>query len=250
MRNKNFITSPRSNKKSNKVQDFVTIALLGENHGYRMKSYGPIPLIRLEDGRTLIEKQINAIKAIFANFEIIVCAGFETIKIVGFIKQKFKNIDIRVVENQVHYNSNCCESARLCLNNTMNNKIIFCGGGVLLYPSQLNMINLDNSAVVVQNQGDDSNFEIGTICKKGDSLERFSIGVKHKYWTEILYLKEKDAIDNFHKIISNPEYKNKFMFEAINDLAKKSEIKIQDNTSSRPIRKIDNIKTLRRTTKI
>lgn len=250
MRNKNFITSPRGSRKSNKIQEFVTVALLGENHGYRMKSYGPIPLIQLEDGKTLIEKQINAVKSTFANFEIILCAGFETSKIVSFIKHKFKNIDIRVVENQVHYNSNCCESARLCLNNTMNDKIIFCGGGVLLYPSQLNMINLESSSVVVQNQHDDSNFEIGVINKRENLLERFSIGVRHKYWAEILYLRDQDTIDNFYKIVSHPEYKNKFLFEAINDLVRKSEIQIQNNVTNRPIRKIDNIKTLRKTTKL
>ena len=116
------------------------MVLFSENHGYRMKSYGPVPLIKI-DGKSLIETQINAIKSTFSNFEIILCSGFETERTVNFIKEKFNNINIRVVENQVHYNSNCCESARLCINNTMNNKILFCGGGVLLTPTCLNLID-------------------------------------------------------------------------------------------------------------
>ena len=77
-----------------------------------------------------------------------------------------------------------------------------------------------------------------------------AIGIKNKYWAEILYLNNQETIDNFYKIVSHPEYKNKFMFEAINDLVRKSDIKVQDNVTHRPIRKIDNIKILRRTTKI
>ena len=121
---KKFITSPRVSKRSSKKTDFVSVVLFSENHGYRMKSYGPIPLIQIE-GKTLIEKQIESIRAIFTNFEIILCSGFETEKTVNFVREHFENINIRVVENQVHYNSNCCESARLCINNTMNNKILY-----------------------------------------------------------------------------------------------------------------------------
>ena len=40
------------------------------------------------------------------------------------------------------------------------------------------------------------------------------------------------------------------MFEALNELVKRFEVKIQQNISNKPIIKIDNIKTLRKTTKI
>ena len=165
------------------------MVLFSENHGYRMKSYGPVPLIKI-DGKSLIETQINAIKSTFSNFEIILCSGFETERTVNFIKEKFNNINIRVVENQVHYNSNCCESARLCINNTMNNKILFCGGGVLLTPTCLNLIDLNTSMVVYQNQNDDSNFEVGVVHHE-NRLEGMSIGVKNQYWIELLYLSDQ-----------------------------------------------------------
>ena len=102
MRNKNrFITSPKVGQSSGKKTDFVSIILFSENHGYRMKSYGPTPLIEIE-GKSLIERQIDSIKATFSNFEIILCSGFETEKTVTFIQEKFGDINIRVVENQVH----------------------------------------------------------------------------------------------------------------------------------------------------
>lgn len=247
MKKKNFITGTQKNKQKIKIDDFFTIIILGENHGYRMKSYGPLPLIKI-DNIALIERQINAIKDTFMNFEIILCTGYESTKTINFIKEKFSDVNIRSVENQIHYNSNCCESARLCLNNTKNDKIIVCGGGVLLSSSHFSIISFANSAVVTQSEVDDSNFDVGIIHNNGD-FEQFSVGVQCEYWTEILYLQGVKTIDKFSKIISNMEYKNRFLFEAINELSSSTRIKVHNNTE-RPIIKINSVKTLRRIARI
>ena len=63
------------------------------------------------------------------------------------------------------------------------------------------------------------------------------------------YLSDKKAINSLYKIVSNPEYKNKFLFEAVNDLLKNNTILATKNPYN-PIIKIHNIKTLRRITKI
>lgn len=241
-----FITSPKNLDSSHhKKTDFVSVVLFSENHGYRMKSYGPVPLIKI-DGKSLIETQINAIKSTFSNFEIILCSGFETERTVNFIKEKFNNINIRVVENQVHYNSNCCESARLCINNTMNNKILFCGGGVLLTPTCLNLIDLNTSMVVYQNQNDDSNFEVGVVHHE-NRLEGMSIGVKNQYWIELLYLSDQKTIQYLYSILSNPEYKNRFIFEAINELPNRHTILVKKNQNN-PIIKVNSLRALKRIT--
>lgn len=243
---KKFITSPRISRSLSKQTDFVSVVLFSENHGYRMKSYGPIPLIQIE-GKSLIEKQIDSIKSIFTNFEIILCSGFETEKTVNFIRDHCGNVNIRVVENQVHYNSNCCESARLCINNTMNNKILFCGGGVLLTSECLSLIDLNTSSIIYQNQHDDSNFEVGVV-HNNNQLEGLSIGVKNQYWTELLYLADKKTIKLLYSILSNPEYKNRFIFEAINELPNKQHITVKKNKRL-PIIKVNSIKILKRIAK-
>ena len=245
--NDRFITSPRVDKNSGPKTEFGSVILFSENHGYRMKSYGPIPLVKIK-GRSLLERQVEAIKSTFHNFEIIVCSGFETERTVNFIKENFSDINIRVVENQVHYNSNCCESARLCINNTMNNKIVFCGGGVLLTPGHLDMIDLNKSMLIYQEQQNDANFEVGVVFNK-NKLEGLSVGVKNQYWTELLYLSNKKQIKALYAILSNPEYKNRFIFEAVNELASKNEILVKNNYK-KPIIKVNNIKTLKRITKI
>ena len=134
-----FITSPKAGADKPDVKEdvpFTTVILLSENHGHRMKSYGPVSMLKIGT-ETLLEKQVRAIKNVLKNFEIVLCCGFETFKTVQYVKGRFPNLNIRVVENQLHYNSNCAESARLCLNNTMNNRILFCNGGLHLKTDQL-----------------------------------------------------------------------------------------------------------------
>ena len=249
MRNQSrFITTPkhRDGQGGDTTQDFVTVVLFSENHGYRMKSYGPVSLIRLGD-KTILESQIEAIKACFVNFEIIVCSGFETQKTVNFIKDKFPEINIRVVENQVHFNTNCCESARLCLNNTLNDKILFCSGFNLIRPHHLKKLDLEISCILTQDGNEDLSFEINAIANNG-VLEQFSLGLKQNFWTEVFYLSGSGVIKSFYNILSSPEYKNRFLFEAINDVSKKHDI--VNVAVDIPVRKVNNIKTFKRMAEI
>jgi len=240
-----FITSPQhQDKKTSK--DLVSIILLGENHGYRMKSYGSISLINIEN-KTLIEKQVDAIKAVFTNFEIILCSGFDAVKTAEFIRSKFTNINIRVVENQIHNHTNCCESIRLCMNNTTNNKFIICGGELLLTPNQLRKINLNQSSIIIQEENPIHNLDVGVI-KEGDKLSNMALGIKTQNWCEILYLSNIKISQELHNIVSTTDSKSKLMFEAINELIKYHTLNIVDSSDC-PITKVNNIKTLRRISK-
>ena len=72
-KNRRFITSPRggvSHKDSK-----VTVILLSEKVGHRMKSYGPTALLSLGN-RALLEMQVAAIQSVFKNVEIVVCCDF------------------------------------------------------------------------------------------------------------------------------------------------------------------------------
>lgn len=216
--------------------------ILGENHGYRMKSYGPIPLIKVGNA-ALIERQISSIKAVFKDFEIVLCSGFETSRVFNYIKSKFSDINIRIVENQIHYNSNDCESARLCINNVKSDRLLICGGGSLFTPDNLSGMTFEKNEVLIQPHRSGANFEIGAVENNGH-LENFSVGVKNKFWTEIFYLEGQKVINSFYSIISNPDYKNKFIFEAINDLSRNYKFSAVINDQN-TIVKLNNIKTLK-----
>lgn len=241
-KNKKFITSPLAADRQKRDVP-VSFVLLAENHGYRMKSYGPISLVKVGT-KTLIEKQVEAIKSVFTNFEIIICSGFETSKIYNFIRSRFGNSEnIRIVENQVYFHSNCCESIRLCLNNVTNPNIVICGGGVLLTPEYLQSINLREPSMLFQ-EDESEEFDIGVIENNG-KLENLSLAVSSKTWTELTYITGDSLIQSFYNIVSNPEYKNKFLFEAMNSWSGRKRVSLVKNIGD-PIVKINTIKTLKR----
>lgn len=240
-----FVISPKqSNRQDARRAELVSVVLLSENHGYRMKSYGPISLVKIGD-KTLLEHQIDAISSAFINFEVVLCAGFETNKIYNFVKKQYgPSCRVRIVENQVYYHSNCCESIRLCMNNVMTDKIIICGGGVLLTPHYLKNLDLRRSSLLYQNSDKKDNFDVGVI-ENEKKLEMLSLAVKDKIWTEIFYITGNRQINSFYNMVSKPEYKTKFFFEAINSWGGKGGVATAKNVSE-PIVKINNIKTLKR----
>jgi len=241
MRNqKRFITSPKQQEIVN--QDFVSIVLLAENSGHRMKSYGPMPLLSI-GGKTVLEKQIDIIKSCFLDFEILLCCGFESLKIATYVKETFSNINIRIVENQIYNNSNSCESVRLCLNNTMNDKILIYNMDLMLDPIHLRKFDFSTSAVLTQANDNNNNMEIG-VTHNFNTLENISIGIKSDRWTEVSFLSGKPIIESLQSILSCIEYKNKFIFEGLIELIKLHKLKTID-VSEVPIYKISNTKILK-----
>jgi hypothetical protein len=239
----NFITTPKSSLKKNK-KHFITVILLSENHGYRMKSKGAIPLVDI-NGVTLLDRQINAIKAVFQNFEIILCCGYDAGAVFQHVKEKYTALNIRIVENQVYENSNCCESARLAINNTLNNKIILCSGSVLLLAEHLRAIDLDQSSILIQPASKKlEDFNIGVVSQD-EKVKNMSLGVKEKKWLELCYLSVKNDVAAFHSIVESIEFKNKFLFEAINEFIKSKSLTVTEVEKIKSY-KIHSIKSLKK----
>ena len=243
MRNRNsyIVTAKQADK--NHIQPFVTVVLLGENYGYRMKSQGPTPLIPIQNKKTVLELQVNAIKSIFANYEIILCSGFDTKKVSQFVKTRLAKENIRIVENQVHYNSNSCESLRLALNNTCNDKVLVLSGDLIFNQKYLKAFDYKKTSVVLQNDDSNKQFEI-SVLSNGTHVNSMCLGEKDNFWTEGVFLADQKSVSKAYEIVSNIEYKNKFIFEAMNELSKTVQIKAI-NTVDRTAVKVNNLKILK-----
>lgn len=238
--NKNkFITSARKAKKTDIInQELYTFIIIADTPGYRMKSYGPTSLITLNKNK-LIDIQIEAISKSFSNYEIILCCGQDIDKVYRHIKNNYYDRNIRIVENQIYNNSNSCESVRLSINNTMNDKIYILDGNLLIYSDLFN--NKIKESYVYVEENPCENLEVGININENDFVEHFSYGAS-RVWSEIAYMADKSTIECFKKIINNIDFKNKFIFEALNELIKtKQDMNYVVNTS--PVKKINNIKT-------
>lgn len=234
--------SKSKREKSNPVQNqFVSIILLGENYGYRMKSCGPISLIKVGN-KTLLEHQVEAISSSFSNYEIVLCCGFEAEKVISFVQFKLKHTPIRVVENQTYSITNCCESTRLSLNNISNDRVLVCNGELMLNQNQLKSIDLTSSSVLSQDYSG-GNMEMG-IIQNDRRLESINLGIKGEFWSEMLYLSSKRSISSLKTHLASTEFKTKFLFEAINAMCKKTLLKVEN--SKHHTFKINNAKSLQR----
>lgn len=234
-----FITSPKAKKVLSQNNNFITVVLLCDLPGYRMKSYGPPSLINIEDSK-LIDIQIDAIRQTFPKNEIIICVGFDSEKIIKYIRSKYTNMNIRLIENQIYNISNSCESVRLALNNTMNNRVLICDGNLLLNSNILSLVQYSDSAAIIE-KTPCPNLEVGINIGENNEAQHFSFGACNT-WSEILYLDNSEIIDALRKILSCVDYKTKFIFEALNDLLK-TKHKLQCLINNHSIKKINNIKT-------
>ena len=217
----------------------ISVVILCDLPGYRMKSYGPTSLVHINN-KCLIDMQIDCIKKSFENYEIILCVGFDSEKICKYVRTKYKNLNIRLVENQIFNSCNSCEGVRLSINNTLNDKILILDGSLLIHKKTLSIIDTTKICALIEKHPS-GNLEIGININNENKAQHFSFGA-YRTWSELIYINGLDAVENLRKFLNNDESKKKFIFEAMNDLLKnKYEITCIENKF--PIYKISNIKT-------
>ena len=217
----------------------VSVVILCDLPGYRMKSYGPTSLVRVNN-KYLIDIQIDCIKKSFENYEIILCVGFDAEKICKHVRAKHKHLNIRLVENQLFNSCNSCEGVRLSINNTLNDKILILDGSLLISKKTVALVDQTRTCALIEKHSSD-NLEIGINVNSENKAQHFSFGA-YRTWSELIYINGSETVDSLRKFLSNSESKKKFIFEAMNDLLKnKHEIICLENKF--PIYKISNIKT-------
>ena len=192
---------------------FVTIILLYDQYTRRMKAYGPTSLIPIKNSK-LLDYHLKYISDVFPKNEIVICTGFNADRVEKYIRTNYFNQNIRIVENQIFEDTNSCESLRLCLNNTNNNNILIINGGVFFYKDAISKIDTKKSCILVEKNN--ITLDIG-INQNKELLEHMDVGLDFK-WTEMIFLNNRNSIDNLRKVLSENNFKKKFIFEAINRL--------------------------------
>lgn len=221
---------------------FYTIVLFSDSHGYRLKKVGPVQFVKINK-KTLLQYQVEAITKKFKNCEIILGCGFESSSIAKYIKEKFKKVNIRIVENQLFRNSNSCESVRMCLLNTNNNKIVFCSASSFVNVENLDCMDYSSSCVLTEKSSEDK-FKIKVYSDENNYCRLMNFGEGGLDWSEIFYISNEKDLKIFNTILESGDYKNKFLFEAINKMIQKTKIKTCSN-NKRQILKIDSSSKLK-----
>jgi CTP:phosphocholine cytidylyltransferase-like protein len=223
-------------KRSQSYDDLTTFIILCDLPGYRMKSYGPSCL--LEIGKVkLIDHQISIIKSIFNHVEIILCLGFESEHTIKYLLHSKNKHNVKIIENQLFDRYYSCESLRLALNITNNSNIFVLDGSLLIHKDIFKSLSFEHNLLFSQPQNDD--FEISFNINEDKVIEHISYGATIP-WSEILFI-NAEYINELKRILSTGNFKNKFIFEAINELIKHN-IEFKPHKTKYSIKKINNIK--------
>ena len=230
-----YITSKSKKKKRPKGK--ITVILVYHSFIPKMKSFGNAAFIPIgKNNQRVIDYQIQSIKKVIEDFEIIIVSGYDSKRIRKYVYSKYKNVDIRCVENINYENSGICESIRLAINNTNNRRALIVNGNYIVGPKDLEGLLRERKHIVISN---DRTLDIKVnLNQETQTIEHLSFGSFGDGWCEVLSI-EESSINDFNKIINSGNFNNKIFYEVINHMIKKG-IKILPYQGCESIIKLSN----------
>tara|TARA_Y100000389_G_scaffold116917_1_gene114119 strand:- start:1242 stop:1970 length:729 start_codon:yes stop_codon:yes gene_type:complete len=162
----------------------MTVIILSAGVGSRIKSNEPRSLIKI-GSKSLIEHQIDIINSNINNQEIVGVFGYNIEKIIKKISGK-----LRVVENQIYYETNNSESLRLAVNNTNKKNILFFHGDLYFNEKVFLNLNYKKSFLLVDNKDMMKPKEIGVTIQNNKATV-LSYGLPTK-WCQIAFVTGKE----------------------------------------------------------
>lgn len=201
---------------------------------YKMKSLGPKPLIKVYGNINLLDYQIDIIKRVIPNVDILVCVGEDAEKVVSNKKKS-----TRIIENQQFNETNEVEYIRLGMNATTTDKVIIINGDIIFNIDHIRYFHNNKGSCTlfdIRNLKDD---EIGIVANDGKMT---SMGYKlEKKWTSLISF-VGDDIDLISKILNNRSRKRQYFFEALNSFLDRKMIKVEEAQGT--LIKVDSAKSL------
>ena len=205
--------------------------------GRRMKSYGCKSLLNIQD-KKLIDIQLDHVNNRFPNNEIILITGFDSERLMNHSPD-----NIIKIENEKYYENNVVRSISIGLRAAKDNQyVLIIFGDILLNMKALDLINQNESSIVISNHMSDN--EVGCNINSKGQLEYMMFDLPNK-WGHIIYLTGKE-LDLFKKHTWNKNKDKKFCFEIINDIVNQGgrikciiddDIKVMDIDTSKDLQK-------------
>ena len=231
-------TKPKATrKKPRKYDEFITFVLLHGQSIQRFKKNEPACFAKI--GRQyLIDRQIQAIDRKFNNYEIVVSIGHCSDVLHEHLLKNHATKAIRIVENINYDTTNSCETARLCINNTNNDRICFIDGNLFFEAKIFDGCDFSTSFAMLNDKEEES---LEVRVNTNDHMIKFFCYGANKPWCEIVFMNGKDIVYDLHNILKSKGFKRKFFFEAVNEVIRTHHMSGKINKKN--VAKIKNIKT-------
>lgn len=172
----------------------------------------PISMYPVNNRETVLDNQYNSIRNVFPRSDVLIVSGYNT-NLIAVRKPK----EVRLIENQNYTESSEVEEARLGVNATNTESVIFISGNILFSDETLNQIKTRPSAILIDRKSEEDG-SVGTTDDKS-KLENMSYGLMNK-WCGISHLTGKEL--ELFKHMVNAKSKTKLcLFEIFNLLIRK-----------------------------
>lgn len=185
----------------------ITVIILAANIGYGMKSYGPKTLLNINDKETLLEHQINLIKTVFPQADIILVVGFLADRIIRKCPP-----GVRIIENQLYEQTNEVTQIRLALNATLTDRVLIIKDDIIFNAETLKEISKDKSCIIYDTHGQIDEDNIGVIVVDHYATN-FAFGMPAK-WCHIAYLISKE-LKIVRSLCNNKDHHKLYFFEIL-----------------------------------
>lgn len=196
--------------KNKQTNNHISICILSAGSGSKIKSYEPRSLLKFCN-KHIIDIQIELLESHFNHPEIITVIGCHANKLIKKLKNK-----TRIVENQLHEETNSSESLRIGFNNSINENFMFIHGDIVFNEAMLK-VPYDKSFIIVDSKGMIKENEVG-VTKIDTKMSIMSYGLSLK-WGQVAFFTGKE-----YKLLCNimnkfePKDKKKLSFEIMNDV--------------------------------
>lgn len=205
-----YMCSPKNSKILDKNN---TIIILADDAIKGMKNAGPKPLLEF-NGLPIFLYQLEVINSIMPNSDILLVVGHNSSK---FFTYYTANIDkfskVRIIENESFDVSNSIESARLAVNASTTDNLIFIAGETIFKAQHLRSLIGKNS--LISKEYEDSS-DIGVI-KTGQNLLSLTFTSNEKFFG--MCSLTKNATNVFRKYLNSVKNRKMFLYQGITYLS-------------------------------
>jgi len=221
--------------------DTITVIIPAAGTGRRMKTYGPKPMISIGK-KTILQRQVDIVKAYFKNVKFIIVTGFESDKLIQNSPKYFIKL-----ENELYEETNVARSVSIALNAVESERVLILMGDLVFSKEAIDMLDYAVSCTSA-NADDHRESEVGCIVSKDSILLNMMYDLELK-WNQIIYLQGKE-LKLFKEVCTKRRNKKLFLFEIINKVIDKGgkikcivndKIKVIDVDNSKDLLKIKEV---------
>lgn len=196
----------------------MNFVILNAGRGYRIKSYGPKCLLKLDDGQTILERQLRLITKKYKNAKFHNCIGFESHKILK--NKSYKDYNVINTINEKFEDTNDLYSLKCVVDTGAVDSGCFVFHGDIIF-DESHLPKPPKATTLYTSQNTDKN-KLGINSNNG--IAHYLIWESINTWAEYCYL-DAETI----RTIKNYQCRDKeYLFEFLNLIIDKGkQIKVE-----------------------